>query len=201
MIPFREWYYFEGQHELLTLLKAYLDEFHNGDYSVFPCVLEIQRRCRGGRNNAASGAHLKLHSLIQYYGGRKFLSARLSMKSPINYGSNNKKSKVGEASFLDMNWGPFDLDFAIRLLSFIRQDLMRKSPPVQRPAIAMPTRAKLLKAKMKSGNSSIHDYNKSSSSDDGRHQDDDEGVWLDEKIQEFGGYENVARRLGLAFFE
>jgi hypothetical protein len=28
-----------------------------------------------------------------------------------------------------------------------------------------------------------------------------EGELLDKSIQEFGGYENVARRLGLAFFE
>lgn len=193
MIPFREWYYFEGQYELLTLLKAYLDEFHNGNYAVFPCVSEIQRRCRG--NNAST--HVKLHSLIQFYGGRKFLSARLSMKNPHRDGSSannnkNKKSMVGDASFLDMNWGPFDLDFGIRLLAFIRQDLMRKSPPMQRPVIAMPTRSKLLKAKNKT------DSTLDKSSDDGIQ---DEGAWLDKKIQEYGGYENVARRLGLAFFE
>jgi hypothetical protein len=41
--PFREWHYFEGQLELLSELKRYLDEFADSDYGemVDGCVVCI----------------------------------------------------------------------------------------------------------------------------------------------------------------
>lgn len=170
MVPYHEWYYFEGQLELLVELKRYLDEFCGGDYKCFPTVLDIQRN-----------GYDQLHALIQYYGGRKFLTARLSMSekihSKINQGddvvSRNRGGNSGGTVM--MKFGSFDLIFAIRLLTFIREDHLKRNPPLQYPVLAMPTRAKLL----------------SLADDDG---------WLDTKIDEFGGYENVARRLGLALF-
>jgi hypothetical protein len=155
MVPFREWYYFEGQLELLTELKRYLDEFAKSDYSAFPSVSDIQRN-----------GYEQLHALIQYYGGRKFLAARLSMTGV---------PKVAGDDFADMNWGPFDLDFAVRLLCFVRQNQLHKSPPLQNPVLGMPSQTKLLAS-------------------------GPDGVWMDRRVQDFGGYENVARRLGLAFF-
>jgi hypothetical protein len=68
MVSFREWHYFEGQLKLLSELKRYLDEFADSDYTAFPSVSDIQRN-----------GYEQLHTLIQYYGGRKFLAARLSM--------------------------------------------------------------------------------------------------------------------------
>jgi hypothetical protein len=155
MVPFSEWHYFEGQLELLSELKRYLDEFADSDYTAFPSVSDIQRN-----------GYEQLHALIQYYGGRKFLAARLSMTGV---------PQVAGDDFADMNWGPFDLEFAVQLLCFVRQNQLHKNPPLQNPALVMPSQTKLL----------------ASGSD---------GVWMDCRVQDFGGYENVARRLGLAFF-
>jgi hypothetical protein len=170
MIPYQEWFYFEGQLELLNGLKQYLDEHANSDYTKFPTVSEIKSR-----------GYDQLHSLIQYYGGRTFLSSRLNMslhegkttrrKYNISYTKNNHVD--GDNAV--MKFGLFDLVLAIQLLNFVRMDQLKRSPPLQSPVIAMPSRTKLLSTA-------------------------DDGVWLDSKIDEFGGYENVARRLGLALF-
>jgi hypothetical protein len=50
---------------------------------------------------------------------------------------------------------------------------MKMNPPIRHQVIAMPSQLTLLK---------------------------NDAIQLDEKINEYGGYENVARRLGLAFF-
>jgi hypothetical protein len=171
MVPYREWYYFEGQLELLVELKRFLDEYASGDYQRFPTVVDIQRN-----------GYDQLHALIQYYGGRKFLAARLNMSeqngSRVDHDNikvvNNDRSDYSGGSTM-MNFGSFDLVFAIRLLTFIREEQLKRSPPLQSPVLAMPSRSKLLALA-------------------------DDGTWLDTKIDEFGGYENVARRLGLALF-
>lgn len=172
MISYQEWFYFEGQLELLNELKQYLDEYANCDYTVFPNVSDIKRN-----------GYDQLHNLIQYYGGRKFLSSRLNMsirnnkdkamttRRKVRYTNNN--NNVNDDVII--KFGLFDLIFAIRLLNFIRMDQLKRSPPLQSPVIAMPSRTKLLSLA-------------------------EDGEWLDAKIDEFGGYENVARRLGLALF-
>jgi hypothetical protein len=172
MVPYREWFYFEGQLELLNELKRYLDEFADGDYSTFPTVSDVRRN-----------GFDQLHALIQYYGGRKFLAARLSMSEEKYNGSRAKDSSnrgkhhraIGPGYDVCLKFGLFELDFAIRLLNFVRNDQMKRSPPLQTPVLSMPSRSKLLASA-------------------------DDGAWLDAKIDEFGGYENVARRLGLALF-
>jgi hypothetical protein len=155
LVTFREWNYFDGQYRMLVKLKQYLDEFHGRDYTIFPCASEMQR----------NGCD-ELYALIQYYGGRKFVASRLSM--------NFAKKTIYGSGTDDIQWGAFDLDFAIRLLHFVREDQMKQMPPMAKPVIAMPPRSKLLSTT--------------------------EGQQLDQSISRYGGYENVARRLGLAFF-
>lgn len=72
------------------------------------------------------------------------------------------------------SWGQFSLNFAIQLLQFIREQYMTISPPLTFPIISMPSEQDLIR----------FGY------DDLKHQ-----------ISRFGGYENVARRLGLAYFD
>ena len=72
------------------------------------------------------------------------------------------------------SWGPFSLGFAIQLLQFIREQYMAINPPLAFPIISMPSEQDLIR----------FGY------DDLTHQ-----------ISRFGGYENVARRLGLAYFD
>ena len=114
----------------------------------------------------------RLHSMIQYYGGRKFLASKLDMLTSDERKRFNSMSRNAKASAGMMYWGNFDLIFAIRLLLFVRNDNMTKQPPLTNPAIEMPTQTKLLS----SGKI---------------------GIYLDRKIQQYGGYENVARRLQL----
>lgn len=74
----------------------------------------------------------------------------------------------------DINWGPITLGFIIQLLHFIRSEFMVMSPPLTYPMISMPLEKDLLR----------------------RDRED-----LAALVVEFGGYENIARRLGLAYFD
>lgn len=70
----------------------------------------------------------------------------------------------------DLEYGHFSLEFGIGLLVFVREQEMTKRAPLQRPSIGMPTGEALLKA---------------------------ERGDLIRGVQDFGGFESVARRLGL----
>eukprot|EP00980_Cylindrotheca_fusiformis_P002932 scaffold683_cov124-Cylindrotheca_fusiformis.AAC.1 len=155
LIPSREWRYIEGQYDLMLELRAYLDDYCNGDYSTFPNVSKLSEQ-----------GYERLDRLIQYYGGKRFVASRLNMQYCID----SSKSQV-----MDISWGKFDLQFGTDLLEFIRTENMKKNPPLRYPVIAIPSPEKLANSGEK-------------------------GVLLDEQIRKYGGYENVARRLGLAFF-
>lgn len=170
LVPFREWIYIERQHDLMVTLRDYLDEHHDGDYTIFPQYVRLRDE-----------GHNHLFRLIQDFGGRRFVAARFGMQHHQHPSTGNNRNEVDV--FTEMNWGPFDLDFGITLLDFVRTQQMRKEPPLRHPMIAMPTKADLL-------------------SHVGTDDNDNSvvGVYLDQKIVEYGGYENVARRLGLEYF-
>jgi hypothetical protein len=151
LVPLHEWKYFEGQYDLMLTLREYCDEHLGGDYSVFPRMSRLREEGQG-----------RLVRLIQDYGGSIMIASRLGM---IYRPSN-------------LSWGPFDLQFGIDLMGFVRRDHLYGSPPLRKAGIFMPTRAELLKP----------------GTDDLRKD-------LHEKIMRYGGYENVARRLGLAWNE
>lgn len=170
LVTFREWNYIEGQYELLLGLKEYLDRYHSGDYTMFPAASVVKGR-----------GYDRLYSLIQYYGGVRFLAARFDMKwaaagAEEESGRRRRRTTTKEVDLLsaDMYWGPFDLEFGIDLFAFVREQELKKTPPLQRPEIRIPSQLTLL-------------------------EHGERGLRLDEKIQEYGGYENMARRLGLAF--
>ena len=160
LISHRESKYFDGLYDLMRELKRYLDEHHEGNYTIFPTVSHLKKR-----------GYEELWTLIQYYGGRKFVAARLGMV----FLSQEKKAKTyRELVSADMNWGLFDLDFGIDLFGFIREDHLKKNPPMRYPEIEVPSSAKLLAS-------------------------GERGIRLHEQMKRYGGYENVARRLGLAY--
>jgi hypothetical protein len=170
LVPFREWNYIERQHDLMITLRDYLDAHYNGDYTVFPQYVRLREE-----------GHVRLFRLIQDFGGRRFVAARFGMQHHQQTPTINNKSEVDV--YPELNWGPFDLDFGIALLDFVRTQQMAKEPPLRYPMIAMPTRGELLA------------HQGAEDGDNGRI-----GVLLDQKIVEYGGYENVARRLGLEYF-
>jgi hypothetical protein len=130
-------------------LKLYCDEHCGGDSSVFPQYVRLREEGYG-----------RLFRLIQDYGGRQFVAARFGMVH----------DSVDRKDPFDLNWGPFDLEFGISLLNFVRQKQMELEPPLRHPAIFMPTQSALLTS-----------------------TDATVGKYLDRKILEYGGYENVAR--------
>jgi hypothetical protein len=162
LVPFREWNYVEGMYEMLLGLKGYLDQYHGGDYKTFPVATTLKMR-----------GNDRLYVLVQYYGGVKFLAARLDM----NYVGKKSGRRKTDSQLVsaDMNWGPLDLQFAIDLYSVCRDLQLKKKPPLAVPEIQIPTRRVL-----------FAEYG-------------EKGAMLHDKILQYGGYENVARRLGLGF--
>ncbi len=152
LVPYREWRYFESSLELYVELLKYLVKFHNGSEKVFPKLADIQ-----------ANGHERLYDLIMEYGGRKLIAAKLDMEF---------QAQTKLDLFKDMSYGPFSLDFAVRLLSFIRNDMMEKDPPLEKAYIQMPTRQYLLSK--------------------GEER-------LVSEISKYGGHESIARRLNLVF--
>jgi hypothetical protein len=148
LIPFREWNYLERQHDLMICLRNYADINYGGNYTIFPEYSALQRE-----------GEIHLYRLIQDFGGHSFVSSRLGMHF-------EKKTDS------QMNWGPFDLEYGIALMNFVRNGQMEKTPPLKETTVCMPTRSQLGEVGSR-------------------------GKTLDEKTMEYGGYESVARRLGL----
>ena len=148
MVPCSEWYYFEDQLELLMELQGYLKKHGNGNFDSIPAPKDVRRH-----------GFEQLYTLLKANGGQNFLADRLGMNTS------------------DSNYSPFSLEFAIRLLSFIRELELRKNPPVADPSIKIPSPSHLLAL------------------------EEEEAKYLHESIMKCGGYENVARRLGFAFLD
>jgi len=115
--------------------------------------------------------HPLLFKHIQQYGGKKLLSRRLDMC----LGKNNS----AKLQFDDLNYGKFSLDFGIEIMEYVHDNLLQYDPPfeverkdVLSSVIAMPSEEILVL--------------------DGRED-------LVEKVMLYGGFESVARRLGLYF--
>ena len=183
LVPYREWRWIEGIYELLQRLNEYIKDYPPSSSSssssssqksqqqqqqssskvrpnkpIFPSATEI--RARG---------YEALYHLIQYYGGRKFVAARFGMAYSRKQTAVSYRKLVQQ----DMSWGPFDLEFGIDLLSYVREDQMAKQPPLRVPTIPMPSPSKLGKS--------------------------ERGRRLHHQILQYGGYESMARRLGLDY--
>lgn len=153
LIPYREWRYFESNLELFVELQIYLSKFHTDKERIFPKLSDIQ-----------ANGHNRLYDLIMLMGGRKVIARQLSMEFQTQ-----TKYKVMQGISL----GKFDLCFAIRLMHFIRGDLLQEDPPMSRmPAIRMPTVQELLLKGEKE---------------------------LAKECLKYGGHESIARRLNIAF--
>ncbi len=152
LVPYREWRHFESTLELFVELLKYLVKYHDGCEKVFPKLADIQ-----------GNGHERLYDLIMEYGGKKIVATKLDMEF---------QAQTKLDLFKGMTFGPFSLDFAVRLMYFIRNDMMQKEPPLETAKIQMPTTQYLL--------------------DSGEER-------LAEEIPKYGGHESIARRLHLAF--
>lgn len=123
--------------------------------------------------------HTNLHDLIRIHGGKTMLAQKLDMQlsdnlvndSTDSYQTSTTTSKNIKKDY--QCWGPFSLRFAIELLHFIRSRYLLLNPPLSCSHISMPCESDLLRC---------------------GHEN------LAIQVAQFGGYENVARKLGLLFF-
>ncbi len=175
LINFREWRYFESQLQLFVELEYYLNLFHNGSEELFPEPTDV-----------LMNGHTQLHDLIRIHGGKTMLAQKLDMK----FAWNTRDADVDNTTIVNqisptlhrgilssgryLSWGPFSVRFAIQLLHFIRSQYLLLNPPLSCAHISMPSQSDLLRCG--------HDN-------------------LAAQVNRYGGYENVARKLGLQFFD
>jgi hypothetical protein len=155
LVQFHEWNYFERQFELMLALRDYCDQYRGGNYEAFPQCSQLRL---AGQD--------RLVRLIAICGGSIVVASRLGLTC-------DARNSLYE---FDLNWGAFDLEFGIALMGFVRNEQMRRIPPLQPADIFMPTETELRESDI-----------------------DGLGEALHEKIIQYGGYENVARRLGLGW--
>ena len=187
IIPYHEWAYFDSLCQLVAQLHEYvngrrieshrqrcqssLEVDHDGhsEYDdkqiVFPCVSKLKRE-----------GPYSLYELVQKHGGRKNVARRFDIAL------SSHQQRHGEQT---LNYGPLSLAFSLRLITFIREDMMKMEPKRRSSMptcndqskmfegiIRIPTRQELMEAGQ-------------------------EGKLLAEQVELYGGYESVARRLGL----
>jgi len=172
LIPYQEWKYFEDQLLLFVKLQTFIAEESNLTKTIISSKVPVIQEKRSKKvfprlADIESSGDDVLCRLIRQYGGQKFIASRLSM----SLASTSRRSMKNE-----LQWGSFDLDFAVDLLEFVRDKHMRLQPPMEIPLIKIPDQNELM-------------------------SEGKRGIRLALQIKEFGGYENVARRLGLAYFE
>ena len=174
MIAPYEWEYFESLYHLILRLNAYLDKHHHYSagsnsgvsHKLFPSLSDIKK------NDS------KLFSLVQRHGGRKLVANRLGFSSISSTSSGSKYSVPYDVQY----WGEFSLEFAIEMLSFVRETLSSLKPSLKNTnstslylTIDMPSKHMLEQSSIR-------------------------GQLLLKQIESFGGFEQVARRLGLNIF-
>ncbi len=152
LVPYKEWRYFESILELFVELQLYLVMHEDGREDMFPKLSDI-----------ANNGHDRLYYLIMEYGGRKMVAMKLDMDFQTH-----TKSELMRG----MTFGTFSLDFAIRLLHFIRKEMLDQGPPLDHPKIQMPTIMELVRK--------------------GETE-------LAKDVMKYGGHEGIARRLDLSF--
>mmetsp|Transcript_58852 Transcript_58852/g.143968 ORF Transcript_58852/g.143968 Transcript_58852/m.143968 type:complete len:183 (-) Transcript_58852:42-590(-) len=161
--------YFERQFDLMVSLKEYLDEQYDGDYSYFP----------RGYTALPSLGYRRLFRLIQDFGGRTIIAGRFGMNTTEMKTEKKTTRRLEYALDLgDLKWGAFDLETGIILMGIVRQQQMELEPPLDfsnpsQKHISMPSPSVILRLGT-------------------------QGQMLHKKILQYGGYENIGRRLGLA---
>ena len=197
LIPFNEWNYFENQLLLFHSLKEYMQQ-NKLDHKYFPLLTNIRK------TNPILFKH------VQQYGGKKLLARRLDMclakkssttkintsttkKDDNNYLYNTSTSIVTtKLQYEELNYGKFSLDFGIEIMEYIRNDLLQYDPPITYKEVSLNKKRNNNLMMPSSSILMIAMPSKESLLLDDRED-------LIDKIMLFGGFECVARRLGLYF--
>jgi hypothetical protein len=133
LIPYREWRQFEGFHDLMVSLKEHIDNEHylkdqdteataqsSSDYSVFP---------KGYSTTWRQSGYERLFYLVKNYGGKDLVAGRLGMATSLKQQQKQRQQK--QRTTMDASRrssGPFDLEFGISLMEYVKLDQLRKEP-------------------------------------------------------------------------
>jgi hypothetical protein len=180
LIPYHEWSYFESVYQLLSQLHGY---YYPGMYKITTndVVADQQtssdnylvdnRKLIFPQVSKLRKTYPMLYQLIQRHGGQRNVAKRFGI------------ALSNKCKMLDYDYGPFSLTFGLFLMSFIRNKMMNMEPLTSNSNVStaspydveirIPNQQELL------------------------HNAGDEGKIIHEQILKYGGYENVARRLGL----
>lgn len=175
LIPYREWSYFESIYQLISQLNS---TFFNSENMTTTINRDgVRKQALVFPKISELKQHTELFQLVQRHGGRRNVARRFG----IALSRGDEKSRQRDESLSNYyTYGPFSFTFALSLLAFLRQKMTNMQPKQKRAngshchmSISIPTKEELLE-------------------DAGEN-----GKLLHGQILEYGGYENVARRLGL----
>lgn len=191
LIPHREWSYFDSVYQLLSQLYAYynpdrgnvtgndeLEYFWQTSSErvvidnrglIFPEVLDLK------------SSHPKLYELIQRHGGRRNVAKRFGI-ALSNVAEDRSKYHAGNS--LDYNYGPFSLTFALLLMTLVRNTMMKMEPRASKNTVPMSSHG--VEIRIPNQQELLHYAGC-------------DGKFIHDNIVKYGGYENVARRLGLVW--
>lgn len=171
LVPYHEWRYFESQLELYVRLQDYLSSSrHVHHEKVFPRLADVKQLDEDSQ----------LYDLILEFGGATLLAAKLDMAMQYK--------TAADSTFGGMRFGTFSLGFAVRLLHFIRRDMMAIDPSLT--SLSLLSLSSNVGDVVVVGPRSIRMPTRRELVDAGE-------VQLAREVQLYGGHENIARRLGL----
>jgi hypothetical protein len=128
----------------------------------------------GNRKVFPKGIDLKEKKCMSLYYAVQRYGGRKFLMSRLGFPSKSSRTIEMDFSYANLKFGSFSIDFAIDLLEYIRNAQLKLKGPLKPAVIRMPTEYLLFQ---------------------------DQRYDLIDSIQKFGGYENVARRLGLFYFD
>lgn len=116
LVPYRDWKQFEGFHDLMVSLKEHIDNEaaeaqSSPDYSVFP---------KGYSTTWRKSGYGRLFYLVKKYGGKDLVAGRLGMAT--------SRKKQQHKQLTKQTVGPFDLEFGISLMEYVKLDQLRREP-------------------------------------------------------------------------
>jgi len=116
LVPYREWKEVEGFHDLMGSLKEHIDNEaaeaqSSPDYSVFP---------KGYSTTWRKSGYERLFYLVKNYGGKDLVAGRLGMATSLK--------KQQQKQLTKQTVGPFDLEFGISLMEYVKLDQLRREP-------------------------------------------------------------------------
>mmetsp|Transcript_7088 Transcript_7088/g.10480 ORF Transcript_7088/g.10480 Transcript_7088/m.10480 type:complete len:428 (+) Transcript_7088:796-2079(+) len=189
LVPYKEWRYFESQLELFIELHAYLQKY-DADTSIMANKnMKTKQRSDGGKlmfprlADIANNGHGRLYDLVMDFGGRKIIAIKLNM---------NYQAQTKDKVLQGMSFGNFDLTFAIRLMYYIRKEMLECDPIATSGSSSLSSSETETETEAMNSCNSIQMPTIKELLQNGEKE-------LAKDVLKYGGHESIARRLNLNF--